>query len=151
MVRKIVFILAVIILSACSPQPDESAIQTEIAKTQIALIVNMAIQTIEPTATNTPTETPTPTPTETPTETPTNTPTITVFSTPTKTKTPTKVVAFTPIPTQRPAPTQAPLPTQKPTTAGNCCKYCGSTSKPCGDSCISNAYTCSKPVGCACK
>jgi hypothetical protein len=39
-----------------------------------------------------------------------------------------------------------------PTTSGggSCCKHCGSTSKPCGDTCISNSYTCHTPPGCAC-
>ena len=31
-----------------------------------------------------------------------------------------------------------------------CCKHCGSDSQPCGNSCISLSYTCSKPAGCAC-
>ncbi|HEX5754529.1 MAG TPA: hypothetical protein VFZ09_50565 [Archangium sp.] len=31
-----------------------------------------------------------------------------------------------------------------------CCKHCGGSSKPCGDSCINSSYTCSKPAGCAC-
>ncbi len=30
-----------------------------------------------------------------------------------------------------------------------CCKICA-TSKPCGDSCISKSFNCSKPQGCAC-
>ncbi|RKI09809.1 hypothetical protein D7Y15_23205 [Corallococcus sp. AB030] len=33
---------------------------------------------------------------------------------------------------------------------GGCCKYCGSDSKPCGDSCISLDKTCHKGPGCAC-
>ena len=40
-----------------------------------------------------------------------------------------------------------------PTTSGGsgaCCKHCGPTSKPCGDSCINNSYTCHTPPGCAC-
>jgi hypothetical protein len=31
-----------------------------------------------------------------------------------------------------------------------CCKHCGSTSQPCGDTCISLNYTCYTPPGCAC-
>lgn len=31
-----------------------------------------------------------------------------------------------------------------------CCKHCGGSSKPCGDSCISSSYKCTKPAGCAC-
>lgn len=31
-----------------------------------------------------------------------------------------------------------------------CCKHCGPTSKPCGDSCISNNKTCHVGQGCAC-
>lgn len=34
-------------------------------------------------------------------------------------------------------------------TSAFCCKYC-STGKPCGDSCISKTYSCSKIGGCAC-
>lgn len=32
----------------------------------------------------------------------------------------------------------------------DCCKVCGSNSKACGDSCISESFNCSQPVGCAC-
>jgi len=32
-----------------------------------------------------------------------------------------------------------------------CCKHCGVTSKPCGDSCIANAYECDAGPGCACE
>jgi hypothetical protein len=39
--------------------------------------------------------------------------------------------------------------TQAP-PSGGCCKHCGGTSQPCGDSCISLKYTCHKPAGCAC-
>lgn len=35
-------------------------------------------------------------------------------------------------------------------SGGACCKVCGANSKPCGDSCISNSYSCNKPPGCAC-
>ncbi len=35
-------------------------------------------------------------------------------------------------------------------SGGGCCKVCGVNSKACGDSCISNSYSCSKPPGCAC-
>jgi hypothetical protein len=31
-----------------------------------------------------------------------------------------------------------------------CCKHCGQTSKPCGDSCIANDKECHKDPGCAC-
>lgn len=34
---------------------------------------------------------------------------------------------------------------------GSCCKYCGSNSKACGDSCISPGKMCSKVGGCACE
>src|SRR5205085_2267050 len=34
-------------------------------------------------------------------------------------------------------------------TKGRCCKVC-KNSQPCGDSCISLAYTCHKDAGCAC-
>lgn len=40
-----------------------------------------------------------------------------------------------------------------PTSNGSgssCCKVCGTNSKPCGDSCISNNYSCNKSPGCAC-
>ncbi len=33
---------------------------------------------------------------------------------------------------------------------GTCCKRCGTTSKPCGDSCIPKANTCHQGPGCAC-
>ena len=36
-------------------------------------------------------------------------------------------------------------------TSGGCCKYCGSTSQPCGDTCISNSSTCHTSGGCACE
>lgn len=36
------------------------------------------------------------------------------------------------------------------TTTSTCCKVC-TTGKACGDSCISQSYTCSKPPGCACQ
>lgn len=68
--------------------------------------------------------------------------------------------APTPSPTLRPtlpppAPTatRKPLPTSAPRQApapAACCKVCGSTSKACGDSCISNNKTCHKGPGCAC-
>jgi hypothetical protein len=35
-------------------------------------------------------------------------------------------------------------------TGGACCKHCGGSSKPCGDSCINSSYKCTKPMGCAC-
>lgn len=35
-------------------------------------------------------------------------------------------------------------------SGGVCCKHCGSSSKPCGDSCISTSSTCHSPPGCAC-
>ncbi len=31
-----------------------------------------------------------------------------------------------------------------------CCKHCGQSSKPCGDSCIANDKECHKEPGCAC-
>jgi hypothetical protein len=59
------------------------------------------------------------------------------------------------IPTTRPTLTLVPVVVPHPTsppqaTERICCKYCGSDSKPCGDSCISLKYTCHKPTGCAC-
>jgi hypothetical protein len=42
-----------------------------------------------------------------------------------------------------------PLPTSDGSGSA-CCKVCGANSKPCGDSCISNSYSCNKPPGCAC-
>lgn len=36
-----------------------------------------------------------------------------------------------------------------PSTASACCKIC-TTGKACGDTCISAAYTCHQPPGCAC-
>lgn len=32
----------------------------------------------------------------------------------------------------------------------DCCKVCGSNSKACGDSCISESFNCNVGVGCAC-
>jgi len=40
--------------------------------------------------------------------------------------------------------------TESDGAATECCRTCSSTSKPCGDSCISKDSTCSKPAGCAC-
>lgn len=37
-----------------------------------------------------------------------------------------------------------------PVAAEACCKICSSTSKACGDGCISRNFTCHQPVGCAC-
>lgn len=37
---------------------------------------------------------------------------------------------------------------KKKDSSDSCCKHCGSTSTPCGDSCISNSYTCNQPNGC---
>ncbi len=59
---------------------------------------------------------------------------------------------------QVPIPTATLLPYAPPTAisytqappSGGCCKHCGGTSQPCGDSCISLKYTCHKPAGCAC-
>ncbi|MCA9710746.1 MAG: hypothetical protein KDK70_33200 [Myxococcales bacterium] len=36
------------------------------------------------------------------------------------------------------------------TPSATCCRHCGPTSKPCGDSCISRSKTCHKGRGCAC-
>jgi hypothetical protein len=47
--------------------------------------------------------------------------------------------------TPSPAPSQST--TQPPATT--CCKVC-TTGKACGNSCISRAYTCHQPPGCAC-
>jgi hypothetical protein len=71
----------------------------------------------------------------------------TLFPTATDTCTPTTA------PTQRIIPTLMNttiplLPTNPP--APSCCKHCGGNSQPCGDSCISNKYTCHKAPGCAC-
>ncbi|MCX6786854.1 MAG: SH3 domain-containing protein [Candidatus Kaiserbacteria bacterium] len=54
----------------------------------------------------------------------------------------TRAVTSTPVIVVQP--TAAPLP------ARTCCKHCGSTSKPCGDTCISLSKTCHVGVGCAC-
>jgi len=53
-----------------------------------------------------------------------------------------------------PAPTATCTPTPTPTTsnaapAQACCKIC-TTGKACGNGCISRAYTCHQPPGCAC-
>lgn len=52
-----------------------------------------------------------------------------------------------------PAPSDAPTPTATPTTTptpDGCCRHCGPSSQPCGNSCISLAYNCHQPPGCAC-
>ncbi|MCB1194478.1 MAG: hypothetical protein KDK90_28860 [Leptospiraceae bacterium] len=35
-------------------------------------------------------------------------------------------------------------------SGSSCCKYCGSDSQACGDSCVSNSYNCIQNIGCAC-
>lgn len=51
------------------------------------------------------------------------------------------------------APNQ-PVPDVAPPSSGSsgvgCCKYCGSNSQACGNSCISLSYTCHQGPGCAC-
>lgn len=37
-----------------------------------------------------------------------------------------------------------------PSATAACCKHCGATSKPCGDTCISKDKTCHVGPGCAC-
>jgi hypothetical protein len=99
-----------------------------------------------PTVTYTPTSTSTPTVTYTPTATGSPTNTATATRTPTVTNTPT--VTHTPTPTR--TPTATPRPTNTPTRVP-CCKCCTpGVSKPCGDTCISDSYTCHQPPGCAC-
>ena len=51
----------------------------------------------------------------------------------------------------------APEPKPRPAASSHadasgslCCKHCGPSSKPCGDSCISRSKTCHKGPGCAC-
>lgn len=60
---------------------------------------------------------------------------------------PSKAPTLAPLPTFTPAP-YSPAP---PPPGGNsgCCKIC-TTSKACGDGCISPGKTCRKPPGCAC-
>lgn len=96
--------------------------QWELARTQLADIIESAA----PTATPTPTLTPTRTPTLTPTKTPTRTPTPVTTRTPTRTPTHTPTNTRTPLPTRTPTrtPTQTPttlahnsLPTATPTTS----------------------------------
>lgn len=132
------------------------------ATTTIGAIINSL-----PTATNTPTITYTPTitltftstftPTITFTPSITNTPTITF--TPTRTPKPTFTLTKTRVPTftiiiwpTSPYPTYTQIPYQASPTSGGgaCCKHCGSTSQPCGNSCISNSKTCHTAPGCAC-
>lgn len=80
-----------------------------------------------------------------------------ITATPTYTLVP-RVITYVPVtPTKRkqdaPAATNAPAATDAPPPANTedpCCKHCGTTSQPCGDSCISLEYTCSEPPGCAC-
>jgi hypothetical protein len=105
-----------------------------------------------PTPTSTPTMTCTPPNTLTPTITLTSTITLTrtITETPTitltrtKTKIPTKTQSFTLVPNSFVNLTQS-------SPGQTCCKYCGSDSQPCGDSCISLNKTCHKAPGCACK
>jgi hypothetical protein len=52
-------------------------------------------------------------------------------------------------PTSRPTARPTARPTDRPTAAPSCCKHC-SKGQPCGDSCISQSYTCHKGRGCAC-
>ena len=132
------------------------------ATTTIGAIINsLPTATYTPTITFTPTITLTFTSTFTPTITftpsITNIPTITF--TPTRTPKPTFTLTKTRVPTftiiiwpTSPYPTNTRVPYQASPTSGGgaCCKHCGSTSQPCGNSCISNKYTCSKPPGCAC-
>jgi hypothetical protein len=126
----------------------------------IPTITQTPSATLTPTFTFSPTITFTPTITDTPTltftSTITDTPTITF--TPSKTYTPTRTSTPTGIPTQTLFPTSLVtlpiggstlIPTQP--SQGSCCKVCGSTSKACGDSCISLKYTCHKAPGCACQ
>lgn len=50
-------------------------------------------------------------------------------------------------------PTPIPQPLAAPPPAGggsSCCKHCGPSSQPCGNSCISLRYTCHVGPGCAC-
>jgi hypothetical protein len=146
------------------------------ATTTIGAIINsLPTATYTPTITFTPTITLTFTSTFTPTITftpsITNTPTITftpsITNTPTITFTPTRTPKPTFTPTKTRVPTftiiiwpTSPYPTNtrvlyqaSPTSGGGggaCCKHCGSTSQPCGNSCISNKYTCHTAPGCAC-
>ncbi len=131
-------------------------------------ILDVPMSEPEITDTNCPTDTLVPTFTILPTNTlastftilPTNTLIPTLKPTLTEvlaTLTQTAEVTFTPLPTKKytvaPPPTAANTrpPTIAPTSGTACCKHCGSNSQPCGDSCISLKYTCSKPPGCACK
>lgn len=69
--KKILFVLLVVILTACAP--SQSAVETAIHQTQLALPTDTATITPTYTATFTPTFTPTNTPTATPTPKPTKT------------------------------------------------------------------------------
>lgn len=67
-------------------------------------------------------------------------------------------IAFTKLPTSTSTSLVAITPTTfvvtqptQPPSGGYCCRICGANSQPCGDTCISLKYTCSKPPGCACK
>jgi hypothetical protein len=93
-----------------------------------------------------PTNTPLPTNTFLPTDTPVPTSTLTPI--PILLPTETATVFFSILPGNQ-EPTLITVPNQPST--GSCCKHCGASSQPCGDSCISKNYTCSKPPGCACK
>ncbi len=128
-----------------------------------------ATYTATPTRTLIPTSTSTPTITPTPAATPTPSPTFTLMPTETPTPSPT----FTFMPTETPIPTSTPYPVNTPTSQpadspeivptasldqppsvdvpSFCCKYCGPTSKACGDSCISLNKNCHQPIGCACQ
>jgi len=94
-------------------------------------------------------------PTETLAPTQTLTPTMTTTWTPIPMRAATNAVTWTPAPTLRPLSTATQViviaPTAPPAGGGGaCCKHCGTTSKPCGDTCISLKFTCNTPPGCAC-
>ncbi len=46
--------------------------------------------------------------------------------------------------------TDAACVEESDTDWSSCCKHCGSSSQPCGDTCISNSSTCHTSGGCAC-
>jgi len=146
--RSLATIVLIVLAAGCgnssapAASPTQAPAPPKVAPTSASS--SPATEIAPPTETLAPTQTLTPTATSTYTFTPTRFAAPTAASntsTPTITRAP---ATWTPVPTLR------PLPTAPAGGGGACCKHCGTTSKPCGDTCISNKFTCNTPPGCAC-
>jgi hypothetical protein len=104
MIKKLLPLILILVLAACSASDELSQASKDLINTQVALSLaeTQSIQSIQLEATQLAYKSPTPNPTETFTLTPTDLPTLTFTPTPTPTETDTPEPTFTEIPTETP-------------------------------------------------